>query len=110
MVEDWAQIHAAEGDLTLILLSVPPGCWDYKLHNVSGVLGAGESTGLCLLDKCLSYILIPLILVFHLLKLFFVYGCMTVYCLCLVPVEAEEVIRFLRIRVIDSCELQCGCW
>lgn len=25
-----------------------------------------------------------------------------------VPLEAEEVIRFLRIRIIDGCELQCG--
>lgn len=115
MVEDWAQIHAAEGDLTLILLPVPPVCWDYRLHHCipflecwgRGIHGLVHVRQVLELHPHTSYFSFSFFLNYF-LCMDVLPACMTMYHLCLVPVEEEEAIRFLR--VIDGYELQYGCW
>ena len=32
------------------------------------------------------------------------------YCMLLVPSEAKESFKYHVMKVMDSCELPCGCW
>lgn len=90
MCWNWAQTHAAEGDLALILMPLPSGCWGYRLyHCVKFWSGVGGVQGLVHVRQVLALHPHTPYFTFWFLNYFFcvcVYGCFACMCDCVPPV------------------------